>query len=142
MMRDYYERILDELGRDELERYDREESGAQWRGIDEATQDNGAFTFSKLDRDKQVAILHAIDVNLPTRTKRPNKHTATSYGIKHAVERYTGFYTSNLQAKVAFRVLGYQRSKHQLNPFYNISIRDWNAFDRLSRKIANERWAA
>jgi len=142
MNRGYYDRLLDEIGADTIARYDREESGAQCFGTEEIDQDNGAFGFGALDRDRQAAILSAIDTNLPTRTKRPNEKTATSYGIKHAIERFTGFYVSNLQAKTAFRILGYQRSAYQLNPFYNITLREWRAFSDLSAEIADRRSAA
>ena len=145
---DYYRRIIDSLEPGTLERYDREESGAQCFGADEATQGGGAFTFSALCRDDQVAILRALDVNLPTKTKRVNHDTGTSYAIKHAVERYTGRYTSNLQAKVAMRLLGYKRSSPaELNPHFNISRREWRAFSELSlemdarRRHARERMA-
>ena len=142
MNRQYYDRLLDDLGRETIARYDREESGRQCFGTDEAAQGNGLYTFSALDRDKQVDILHALDVNLPTRTKRPNRNTGTSYAIKHAVERYTGFYCSNLQAKTALRVLGYERGGDGLNPNYNITRREWRHFSDVSRRMANERAAA
>ena len=130
-----YDRILDSLGAETIARYDREESGAQCFGTDEATQDDGYFTFGKLDRDEQIDILRTLDVNLPTRTTRPNTRTGSSYALKHMVERYRGRYTSNLQTKVAMRILGYQRSAHDLNPFYNVTVKDWRAFDVLSRLI-------
>lgn len=139
MERDYYERLLDEIGAETIARYDREESGAQWRGVDEATQDDGYFTFGKLGREEQIDILRALDENLPTRTKRPNTRTGSSYALKHVIERYIGRYTSNLQAKTAMRVLGYQRSAHDLNPFFNVTVREWRAFDELSRDAEERR---
>lgn len=142
MRRDYYERLLDEIGAETIARYDREESGAQWRGVDEATQDNGYFTFGKLDRGKQVDILRALDENLPTRTKRPNTRTGSSYALKHTVERFTGFYVSNLQTKTAMRILGYQRSTHALNPFFNVTVREWRAFEERARYAADMRGEA
>ena len=139
---EYYERIVDSLGAETIARFDREESGYQYGGCWEHEQGGGEFTFSALPRDKQAAILHALDVNLPTRNKRPNANAGTSYAIKHAVERFTGFYVSNLQAKVAMRILGYQRGGDDLNPDYNISKREWRAFSDLSRDIESRRSAA
>ena len=142
MNQDYYERILDEVGAETIARYDREESGGQCFGTEEIDQDNGAFGFGALDRDKQTAILSAIDTNLPTRTTRPNTRTGTSYALKHMVERFTGFYVSNLQTKTAMRVLGYVRSADELNPVYNVTKREWRAFSDLSREVADRRSAA
>lgn len=140
---DYYRRILDSLEPGTLERYDREEGGYQGRGCYEHEQGGGALTFSALCRNDQAAILHAIDTNLPTRTKRVNPYAGNSYGLKHTVERFTGFYVSNLQAKVAMRVLGYQRGgSNELNPCYNISKRERRAFDELARDMADRRSAA
>lgn len=139
---EYYEHVLDALGAGTIARMDREESAMQYGGCPEAEQGGGEFTFSALPRDKQAAILHALDVNLPTRTKRPNRNAGTSYALKHAVERYTGFYVSNLQAKVAMRILGFKRSSGDLNPFYNITKREWLAFSDKSRDIASRRDAA
>ena len=139
MNRDYYARLLDETGRETIERYDREESGPQFRGIDEAKQDNGLFTFEALDRDKQVDILRALDENLPTRTKRPNTRTGTSYALKHVVERYLGYYVSNLQTKTAMRILGYERSAYKLNPYFNVTIGEWRAFERAAWEADDKR---
>lgn len=142
MNRDYYARLLDELGRETIARYDREESGRQHGGTMEHEQSGGCFTFSALPRDKQTAILDAIATNLPTKLKRVNHSTGTSYGLKHAIERYTGFYVSNLQAKVAFRILGYSRDEWGLNPCFNISRREWRAFSDLSLSMWHQRHAA
>lgn len=128
------ERIVDALGAGTIDRYDREESGGG-----EYEQGGGAHAFSNLERGEQAAILHALDVNLPTRTTRPNRNTPTSYGIKHAVERYVGFYVSNLQLKTAMRILGYTRSADALNPCYNITKREWRAFSERAREIADAR---
>lgn len=142
MNRDHYARILEEIGRDTIERYDREESGRQCFGTDEAEQGGGAFRFGALDRDGQIDVLRALDENLPTKTKRPNVRTGTSYGLKHIVERYIGRYTSNLQTKTAMRILGYARSADDLNPFYNVSRREWRAFSELSYRAEDARAAA
>ena len=136
---DYYRRILDRLDDEQIILYDREESGIQCFGIDEYEQDGGLFGFSALDREEQAAILQAIGNNLPTMTKRPNQNAGTSYGIKHAIERFTGFYCSNLQAKTALRILGYVRDDSSLNPCYNITRREWQAFSDLSREVADKR---
>jgi len=137
---EHYRAILESISPETLQRYDREESGGQFDGMGECEQAGGAFTFSALTLDEQAAILQAIGNFLPTKTKRVNKDAGTSYAIKHAIERYTGRYTSNLQAKVAFRVLGYQRGGlHDLNPHFNISRREWRTFSELSRIIANRR---
>lgn len=140
-----YGRLLDGLGAETIDRYDREESGGQCGKadrLDEYEQGGGAFTFGALRRSKQVSILRALDENLPTRTTRPNRNTGTSYALKHIVERYTGFYVSNLQTKTAMRVLGYTRSADELNPFYNVTKREWAAFCELSRDVAGKRRAA
>ena len=142
MVRDYYDRLLDDIGQERISQYDREESGGQCFDAEEIDQGGGIYGFGALDRDKQVAILRAIARNLPTRTSRPNTRTGTSYAIKHAVERYVGFYVSNLQTKTAFRILGYRRSGYQLNPFFNISLREWRAFSGLSRNMADDRLSA
>lgn len=142
MNRELCDRLLDDLGRDTIERYDREESGRQCFGSREHEQGGGAYTFAALDRDRQAAILSAISENLPTRTARPNRNTGTSYALKHIIERYTGFYVSNLQAKTAMRVLGYERGGDELNPIYNVTKREWRAFSDLSGEIARKREAA
>ena len=134
MNRDYYARLLDGLGDGALERYDREESGTG-----EDTQGGGSLTFSALERERQIDILSAIGENLPTRTGRPNGRTGTSYDLKHIIERYTGFYVSNLQAKTAMRVLGYLRGGDDLNPFYNVTVDEWRAFNDLSRELHDRR---
>lgn len=140
-----YGRLLDELGAETIDRYDREESGGQCGRadqLDEYKQCGGAFTFGALCRSDQIAVLRALDENLPTRTKRPNRNAGTSYALKHIVERYTGFYVSNLQAKTAMRILGYARSADELNPFYNVAAREWRAFSDLSRDLSNRRYEA
>lgn len=142
MERDYYARILDGLGAETIARYDREESGGGCFGTDEHDQGGGAFTFSALCRSDQIAILRALDENLPTRTTRPNRNTGTSYALKHVVERFLGFYVSNLQAKTAMRILGYMRSADDLNPVFNVTKREWRAFSDLSVEVADKRDAA
>jgi len=137
-----YGRMLDELGAETIDRYDREESGGQCGKadqLDEYKQGGGAFTFGALRRSEQIAVLRALDENLPTRTKRPNRNTGTSYALKHIVERYIGRYTSNLQTKTAMRILGYARSADQLNPVYNVSKREWRAFSDLSNDVEDRR---
>lgn len=142
MNQDYYDRILDGLDDEVIARYDREESGYQYGGTMEHEQGGGAYTFTALDRGKRAAILRAISKNLPTRTKRPNTRTATSYTLKHMTERYTGFYVSNLQLKVAMRILGYTRTPYGLNPVYNISVRDCRAFSDAANEARRKREAA
>ena len=137
-----YGRMLDELGAGTIDRYDREESGGGCFGTDEYEQGGGAYTFGALCRSDQIAIMRALDENLPTRTMRPNRNTGTSYALKHIVERYTGFYVSNLQTKTAMRVLGYVRSADELNPVYNVTKREWWAFSDLSAELADRRSAA
>ena len=140
---DYYRRILDSLEPGTIERYDREESGRFDGGMWEHEQGGGALTFSALCRSDQAAILHAIGTNLPMKTKSVNTYAGNSYGLKHTIERYTGFYCSNLQAKVAMRILGYARGgESALNPSYNISKRERREFDELSRDMADRRNAA
>lgn len=142
MIRDCYDRILDGLDDETIARYDREESGVQCSGTDEAGQWGGAFTFGALPRERQAAILSALGENLPTRTKRPNANAGTSYALKHVVERFAGFYVSNLQTKVAMRILGYERGGGGLNPVYNISARECRAFAELSRDMDVRRYEA
>ena len=137
-----YGRLLDDLGAEAIDRYDREESGGGRFGTDEYEQGGGRFTFGALCRSDQIAIMRALDENLPTRTTRPNTHTGTSYALKHIVERFTGFYVSNLQTKTAMRVLGYARSGDGLNPVYNVTKREWRAFRDLSAELADRRSAA
>lgn len=137
-----YGRILDGLDEETIARYDREESGYQCGGMYEDEQGGGAYTFAALCRSDRVAILRALDENLPTRTTRPNRNTGTSYALKHIIERYTGFYVSNLQAKVAMRILGYERGGDDLNPHYNVTRREWRAFSDLSAELADRRSAA
>lgn len=132
--KDYYVRLLDELGDERIAEIDREESGYQVGGVSECEQSGGAFTFSALDRDEQADILKAIADNLPTMTCRPNFRTGTSYALKHRIENYLGRYTSNLQSKTAMRILGYIRSGDDLNPHYNVSRREWLAFSDLAGK--------
>ena len=149
---DYYRQILDSLEPGTIERYDREESGEQggafWvdggRGSMEHEQGGGAYTFAALCRSDQAAILRTLDSFFQTKTARVYRGYGypTSYGIKHAVERYTGFYCSNLQAKVAMRILGYERGGDDLNPNYNVSKREWRVFDDYSRTVADKRSAA
>ena len=141
MQADRYERLLDGLGADVIDRYDREESGGA-DSLGEYIQGGGALTFGAMCRADQIAVLRAIETNLPTRTARPNYNTGASYAIKHAVERYTGFYVSNLQAKTAMRILGYKRSADELNPVYNVTRREWAAFSELSHDLAARRHAA
>ena len=134
-----YERILDSLEPGTLERYDREESGIQYGGLDEYKQDGGALGFSALERPEQLAILKAIDTHLPRHTLRIDLRTGTSYSLKHTLEKAVGFYVSNLQAKVAMRLLGYRRGKNsKLNPCYNISINERRAFDEHARAAAKD----
>ena len=139
---DYYVRMLDSLGDETLRRYDREEAGRFDGGAYEDEQGGGALTFSAMCRNDQAAILRALDVNLPTRTKRPNLYAGTSYGLKHSAERYLGFYVSNLACKTAMRVLGFKRGGDDLNPSFNISKRERRAFDDLARDMAGRRSAA
>ena len=140
--RERYGAMLDALGDAEIMRYDREESGRFDGGRMEHEQGNGALTFAALCRSDQIAILRTIADNLPTRTARVNRDAATSYGLKHAIERMTGFYVSNLQAKTALRILGYVRGGDDLNPHYNISRREWRALDERARDVAARRSAA
>lgn len=137
----YYAALLDAIGQDAIERFDREESGVQCDGVEEFAQGGGRFTFNALDRDRQAAILRALDENLPTRAARVNKAAGNSYGLKHTVEHYLGFYVSNLQTKVAMRLLGYQRGGDDLNPSYNMSKRERREFDELSRELSDRRSA-
>lgn len=137
MQKDSYGEILDGLDAATIDRYDREESGAG-----EYEQGGGAYTFGALCRSDQIAIMRALGENLPTRTARPNASTGTSYALKHIVERYTGFYVSNLQTKTAMRVLGYARSADELNPVYNVTKREWRAFSDLSAEVAGKRGRA
>lgn len=130
MNKERYARLVMELGKDAIDAIDREESDQG-----EYEQDNGAFAFGAMSLDKQAALLCAIDCLLPTRNARPNYRTASSYGLKHLLERYLGFYVSNLQAKTAFHILGYRRSRYDLNPFYNISKREYDRL-RLAAEIA------
>lgn len=118
---DHYRRIVESLGACEIERIDRAESGIQCGGLGEYEQDNGAFGFGAMCADDQAALLCAIGENLPTRTMRVNRNTPTSYGLKHTIENYLGFYVSNLQCKTAFHILGYERTPDTLNPHFNIS---------------------
>lgn len=133
MNKERYARLVMELGKDAIDAIDREESRQG-----EYEQDNGAFTFGAMSLDKQAALLCAIEYLLPTRNARPNYRTASSYGLKHLLERYLDFYLSNLQVKAAFRILGYQRSHHDLNPFYNIAKRDYDRL-RLAAEIARRK---
>lgn len=136
---EHYRAILEAIDPVTIERYDREESGGQCDG-EECEQGGGAFTFSALTLDEQAKILHAIGEFLPMKTKRVNEGAGTSYAIKHAVERFTGNYTSNLQAKVALRILGYTRGNvRDLNPHYNISRREWRVFSEYSRIVEDRR---
>lgn len=137
-----YGRLLDEIGAETIDRYDREESGGGCFGTDEYEQGGGAYTFGALCRSDQIAIMRALDENLPTRTARVNKAAGNSYGLKHTVEHYLGFYVSNLQTKVAMRLLGYQRGGDDLNPSYNVSKRERREFDELSRELSDRRSAA
>ena len=137
---EHYRALLEGISPETLERYDREEAGYQYGGGTEYEDGGGAFGFSALTIDEQAAILHAIGEFLPTKTKHVNRNAGTSYAVKHAVERFTGHYTSNLQCKVAFRVLGYRRgSVRDLNPHYNISRREWRVFSDYSRLVATGR---
>ena len=144
---DYYRGIIEGLEPGTIERLDREESGPQGGAFwDEGgtityehEQGGGAYTFASMCRSDQAALLRVLDENLPTRTTRPNTNTPTSYAIKHAAERCTGFYVSNLQAKVAMRILGYKRSAGGLNPVYNITKREWRAFSALSVNVEARR---
>lgn len=135
MMRDYYG-LLDALEPGTLERYDREESGRQYGGVDEYEDHGGIFGFSALDRDEQAAILCTLDTFLPTHTKRINRKTPTSYGLKHDLERCTGFYCSNLQCKVGMRLLGFKRDEDRLNPFFNVARGEWRRFHEESWRRA------
>lgn len=133
MNKERYARLVIDLGKDAIDAIDREESRQG-----EYEQGNGAFTFGAMSLDRQAALLYAIARILPTRNARPNYRTASSYGLKHLLERYLGFYVSNLQAKTAFRILDYQRSRRELNPFYNIAKRDYDRL-RLAADIADRK---
>lgn len=143
---DHYRAIAEAVDPATIDRYDREESGGQCGArdrLDEYEQGGGAFTFSALSLDERAEILRAIGEFLPTKTKRVNGGAGSSYAIKHAVERFTGRYTSNLQAKVALRILGYTRGgSSDLNPHYNISRREWRVFDEYSRTVNAKRGEA
>ena len=136
---EHYKRILDGLEPGTIDRYDREESGLQCFGHDEYSQSDGYFSFGALGREDQAEILRTLDMFLPSRNKRVNYRTGTSYAIKHAVERFRGSYTSNLQVKTGMRILNYERGGDDLNPNYNISRREWRVFDEYSRIVADRR---
>ena len=138
--KDLYTRMLDGLGYEEIERLDREQSARQYGGSME--NDNWQFTFSALSREEQADMLRAIAENLPTKTKHPNMRAGSSYAIKHMLEHYLGRYVSNLQCKVAFRILWYDRGGDDLNPHYNISKRELMAFNDLSRSMESLRFDA
>ena len=137
-----YKRLLVELGPDKIDAIDREEGGLRW-GIStgEYEQSDGAFTFGAMSLDDQAALLRAIAESFPGRTVRPNKRTPSSYGLKHLIENYLGFYVSNLQCKTAFHILGYRRSYHQLNPIFNIRKHDLEKFRRKVDETKEQRRA-
>lgn len=131
--KEQYRQLVMNLGAERIDAIDREEGSAG-----EYQQDNGALSFGAMSLDRQAALLCAIARIFPTRNARPNYRTASSYGLKHLLERYLGFYVSNLQAKTAFHILGYERSRHDLNPFYNIAKRDYDRL-RLAADIAERK---
>lgn len=138
-----YKRLLVELGKDAIDAIDREEGGLRWHiSTGEYEQSNGAFTFGAMSPDNQAALLRAIAENFPGRTARPNTRTPSSYGLKHLIENYLGFYVSNLQCKTAFHILGYRRSYHQLNPLFNIRKRDLDTFRRKVDEANEQRRTA
>ena len=138
-----YKRLLVELGADAIDAIDREEGGLRWHiSTGEYEQSDGAFTFGAMSLDDQAALLRAIAENFPGRTARPNTRTPSSYGLKHLIESYLGFYVSNLQCKTAFHILGYRRSYHQLNPLFNIRKRDLDTFRRKVNETNEQRRAA
>lgn len=113
-----YIRMLEEIGDAELARYDREEAGrACNRGSELDCPPE--LTFAGLSRPEQAQIVEALA--RMGRTKRVNLKTPTSYGLKHIIEREIGTYTTNLQVKVAARVLGLESDGAPLNKRYNLS---------------------
>ena len=139
---DFYRRYLIGVGEATIERYDREESGQYDGGAWECERLGGRFNFAALDTEERAAILHALNANLPTHTARISDSGVTSYTIKHAVERYVGFYVSNLQVKTAMRILGYMRGGGGLNPAYNISRREWRLFAEAAADAERHRHEA
>lgn len=139
---DYYHGMLDalELEPGTIERYDAEEAGVQYGGGTEYEDSHGAFGFSALDRDEQVALLMALDKFL-VKTSRTNYRTPSSYGMKHIAEDYLGRYTSNLQLKTAMRLLGFKRGRYDnLNPHYNVSKRSVDIFRFCADYAERMRW--
>lgn len=123
----HYRGLLDSLEPGTLEQYDAEEAGEQYGGGTEYEDTGGAFGFSAMDREEQAALLQALDKHL-VKTSRTNYRTPSSYGLKHIAEDYLGRYTSNLQLKVAMRLLGFKRGRDGLNPHYNVSKRSADIF--------------
>ena len=124
---DYVE-LLDAIGDDMLAEIDREEA---YRGEDQ----DDCFTFHGLTRDEQADILEVLDTNLERTVNVNYRGSSSSYTLKHDVERALGVYTSNLQTKVAMRVLGFKRSKCCTwpNPVYNATARSCRKFHEENR---------
>ena len=139
---DYYGRMIDTLDDETVARYDREESGEYDGGTWEHEQHAGHLNFAALQRSERIAVLRALDENLPTRTKRVYNNGITSYALKHDVERLIGHYVSNLQLKVGMRILGYVRAGDGLNPRYNIAVKEWRRFRKRSMEVQRQRYDA
>lgn len=121
----YYIDLLDRIGDRMIAAYDRMEAGRYDGG---AWEDEGSaiFTFGGLSRVEQAEILLALESL--DRTKRVNRRTPTSYSLKHDLERAVGVYCSNLQAKVAMRILGFERGGDDLNPRFNVTVKSCRRF--------------
>lgn len=127
---DDYIEFLDELGDDVILETERREA---WQCLGGHEAESADMRFSSLNRRAQAEIVMALDKNL-ARTKRVNERVGNSYAIKHVVECHIGVYTSNLMAKTAMALLGFEHVA-QLNPRYNIGLTSWRAFsDRSSGK--------
>ena len=130
-----YERMLEAVGPRRIRELELSEAGFFEGGRSESEVMGQCFTV--LDIREQAEIVRALDMNLEP-VKQVDRCGPTSYAIKHAAERMAGFYVSNLQAKVALRLLGYKRGlddDDRLYPKYNISRVSWRSFDELSRDI-------
>lgn len=84
--------------------------------------ENSSEQFRELPIENQNTILHWIEKNLcPCKTPM---YRATSYWLKHALERDTGFYCTNDQFKSAMLKCGYKPvNPTALNWYFCISRR-------------------
>jgi len=89
-----------------------------------------------LPEEEQIKVLEWIDTYMLPLKRGKKRERATSYGIKHLLERCTGIYLTNNQFKDATDILGYKiiGKKSNLNWDYRICELTFEC-ERCSRRI-------